>query len=104
MGDVADASVALAHACRGCNTTRVTRLRLDTCLYGFPPEVPPAGRRGRKLNKGQRLPSLKSLLEKPSQPWSEAEGAWYASGRRAVRLLSGTCLWHVLGERPVERH
>jgi hypothetical protein len=102
VGDGAYASVALAHACRGCRTTLVSRLRLDARLYGFP-EVPPPGRRGRKPKKGKRLPSLKSLLDESGQPWSEAEEvAWYAGGRKAVRLLSGVCLWHTPGEEPVE--
>lgn len=101
VGDGAYASVALAHACRGVNATLVSRLRLDARLYGLP-EAPPSGRRGRKPKKGKRLPSLKSLLEEPGQPWSKAEVAWYDGGRQAVRLLSGVCLWHTPGEEPVE--
>ena len=101
VGDGAYASVALAHACRGCGATRVSRLRLDARLYGFP-EASPPGRRGRKPKKGKRLPRLKNLLDEPGQPWSEAEVAWYAGGRKAVRLLSGVCLWHTPGEEPVE--
>ena len=100
VGDGAYASVALAHACRGCHATLVSRLRLDARLYGFP-EVPPPGRRGRKPKKGKRLPSLKSLLDEPGQPWREAEVAWYEGIRKPVRLLSGVSLWHTPGEDPV---
>lgn len=100
VGDGAYACVALAHACLGCNAALVSRLRLDARLYGFP-EVPPPGRRGRKPKKGKRLPGLKSLLDEPGQPWHEAEVAWYEGGRKAVRLLSGVCLWHTPGEEPV---
>lgn len=100
VGDGAYACVALAHACVANRATLVSRLRLDARLYGFP-AVPPLGKRGRKPKKGGRLPSLKSLLDEPSQPWQEAEIAWYGGGRKAVRLLSGVGLWHTPGEDPV---
>lgn len=98
VGDGACASLALAHACRGCNATLVSRLRPDARLYGFP-EAPPPGRRGRKPKKGKRLPGLKSLLSEPGQPWSEAEVAWYEGGRRrSVCSAASAC-----GTRPA-RH
>lgn len=101
VGDGAYASVVLAHACVTGNVTRVSRLRLDARRYDFP-EPQPKGKRGRKPNKGKRLPKLGELASDPNQPWQEAEIAWYGEERKRRKLLSGICLWHTNGQDPVK--
>lgn len=101
VGDGAYASVALAHTCLEQGATLVSRIRLDARLYGFP-ELPPPGKSGRKPQKGQRLPTMKSLLEDVTALWKSTEVAWYEGTRKEVRLLSGACLWHTPGQAPVQ--
>ena len=67
---VADSSYAvleLLHFCQSMANpvTFITRLRLDAALYEpAPPRYP--GQMGRPRVKGERLPTLKSLLESPA--------------------------------------
>jgi len=91
----------LAHEC--IQLTRVTliaRLRLDSRLFDFPgPEVP--GKRGPKPLKGKRLPKLKNLVDDPEQDWQEADVKWYGNSIKCIRFLTGVCLWHTPGQKPV---
>jgi DDE superfamily endonuclease len=100
LGDGGYACVGLAWACLGQQVTLVSRLRLDARLYEFPPPVV-AGRRGPKPKKGKKLPALKSRLEEARTEGAVVEVGWYGGARKRVRLLSGVCLWHTPGERPV---
>jgi len=103
VGDGGYACVRLAWACLEHHVTLVTRLRLDARLSAFPAPVPP-GKRGPKPKKGQRLPTLTSLVEETKQSGHEGEVPWYGGERKCVRLRSGVCLWHTPGEQPVPIH
>ncbi len=100
IGDGGYACVRLAWACLENQVILVSRLRLDARLYDFPGSVAP-GKRGPKPRKGQRLAVLKSLVEDGEQAWREAQVRWYGGELKWVRLLTGSCLWHTPGERPV---
>ena len=64
----------LLHLCQSICVTFITRLRLDAALYEpAPPREP--GTIGRPLLKGQRLPTLKHLLEHPDTRWTEVSVA-----------------------------
>lgn len=100
LGDGSYACVRLAWACRAHPVTLVTRLRLDAQWHAFPGPIP-AGKRGRKPTKGQRLPALQTLGADATQPWQEGPIRWYGGAHKCVRLLSEVCLWYTPGERPV---
>jgi hypothetical protein len=100
VGDGSYSCVRLALACRKMDVTLISRLRLDARLYDFPEPVP-QGKRGPKPKKGNRLASLKSLVDDEDQHWQEQEVGWYGGERKSMRLLSGVCLWHTPGQLPV---
>jgi hypothetical protein len=95
---VADSSYAVLTFLQHCATlcrpvTVVTRLRLDAQLYAPAPERKPTSRGGRPRTKGDRLPSLRSLVESPSTVWeSLTVPRWYAQGERTVEIVTGTAL------------
>lgn len=95
------ACVMLAHTCIAHNVTLVSRMRLDTRLFDFP-EPQPKGKRGRKPQKGKRLPSLSELAKDATQSWEYADIAWYGGGTKRKKLLTGVCLWHTNGLAPVK--
>ena len=78
----------------------ITRLRLDAALYEPAPTRLP-GQMGRPRLKGQRLPTLKELLDRPDTRWFRASVAWYDDDTRAVELSSHTALWYHTGKPPV---
>ena len=80
--------------------TLITRLRLDAALYEPAPARLP-GQMGRPRLKGQRLPTLKELLDCPDTRWFRASVAWYDNDTRAVELSSHTALWYHTGKPPV---
>jgi hypothetical protein len=91
---VTDSSFAalelLGAVCR--HVTMITRLRLDAALYApAPPRQ--SGQRGRPRRKGQRLPSLKKVLDDPKTVWQKLTGDWYGQGQRAVEIASSTAVW-----------
>ena len=101
IGDGSFACIRLAHTCiLLTNVTLISRLRLDARLFDFPgPEVP--GKRGPKPLKGKRLPRLKDLVDDPEQDWQEAHVKWYGGVIKHIRFLTGVCLWHTPGQKPV---
>ena len=95
---VADSSYAaldLLHFCQSMTrpVTFITRLRLDAALYEPPPPRRP-GQMGRTRVKGQRLPTLKTLLYCPHTHWMSAAVAWYDGVTRTVEFSSQTALWY----------
>ena len=68
IGDERDACLHLGWECLVNQSTRISRLRLDGCLFANPAPVP-AGRRGRMLQK--------SALD-------QAPSAWIGRARRAT--------------------
>ncbi len=75
----------------------ITRLRLDAAL--FEPAPPrPTGTVGRPRCKGDRLPTLQARLDDPNTRWQELTiNAWYATGKRAIHIVSGTAVWYHSG-------
>jgi len=71
-------------------------------LFDFPgaiAEVP--GKRGPKPQKGERIPKLKDRVDDPEQDWQEADVKWYGGVTKHIRFLTGVCLWHTPGQKPV---
>lgn len=84
----------LAELKQGKAITVVTRVRLDIMLYEKAPERQ-KGQRGRPRVKGQRLPSLKSILENPKTEWERAKlSDWYGEKDREVDYVTGLGLWY----------
>src|SRR5919205_3628111 len=75
----------------------ITRLRLDAALYT---PAPPRQRttRGRPRTKGERLPTLATVLADPATPWQRVTVPdWYGEGERVVEICSDTALWRHSG-------
>ena len=103
---VADSSytvLELLHFCQSLvhPVTFITRLRLDAALFlPAPPRRP--GQLGRPRKVGQRLPTLKSLLDRPETAWESIEVNWYdGGGSRRVAVSSDTALWYNRGKPSV---
>ena len=99
--DSSYAALALLHFCQSMThpVTFITRLRLDAALYKpAPPRQP--GQMGRPRVKGDRLPTLKTLLERPDTRWTRATLTWYDNDTRAVELSSHTAVWYHTGKPP----
>ena len=78
----------------------ITRPRLDAALNEpAPPREP--GKIGRPLLKGQRLPTLKQLLEHPDTHWTEVSVTWYDRRVRTLEITSDTAVWYSSGKPPV---
>ena len=79
----------------------VTRLRLDAALYEpAPPREP--GQKGRPRLKGDRLPTLKVILEDAKTVWREVTVRnWYSQGRRRIEITSSTAVWYHTGKPPL---
>lgn len=94
------ACLALLSACQHLPqpVTVVTRLRLDAALYApAPPRQP--GQRGRPRVKGERLPSLQTMLQDPHTTWTSVRvPRWYSEGEREVEIVSATGVWYHSGE------
>ena len=102
MGDNAYAVLDLLHCCQSLRepVTLIARLRLDAALYAPAPTRQP-GQNGRPALKGQRRPSLKTLLDQADVPWTVAEVSWYDGTTRTVELTSQTAVWYRSGKPPV---
>ena len=102
---VADSGYAALHLLHFCQSMPqpvilITRLRLDAALYEPAPTRLP-GQMGRPRLKGQRLPTLKELLDRPDTRWTRTSVAWYDDDTRTVELSSYTALWYHTGKPPV---
>ena len=102
---VADSSYAaldLLHFCQSMvqPVTLITRLRLDAALYEPAPTRMP-GQMGRPRLKGQRLPTLRKLLDRPDTRWTKAVVSWYDGATRTVELNSHTAVWYHTGKPTV---
>ena len=102
VGDNGYAVLDLLHCCQSLRrpVTLIARLRLDAALYAPAPTRQP-GQNGRPALKGQRRPSLKTLLEQADVPWTVAAVAWYDGTTRTVELTSQTAVWYRSGKPPV---
>lgn len=100
VADSGFAALDLLAAVRG-HVCVITRLRLDAALYK---PAPPRrkGQRGRSRLKGDRLPSLKSVLEGQKTVWTRVVvSQWYNAQQRTLLTATGTALWYKAGVAPV---
>src|SRR5215218_10530658 len=70
------------------HVTCVTRLRLDAALYQpAPPRQPKTI--GRPRTKGERLPTLATMLANQATPWQRVTVPdWYGEGERVIEICS----------------
>ena len=93
---VADSAYAvikwLSDLQQGHPITVITRLRLDAALYDPAPERG-AGQVGRPRLKGDRLPTLASLVHGPATRWERVSlNRWYGETNREVEIVSQTAI------------
>ena len=79
------------------DVTCITRLRLDAALYA--PAAPRQPRtRGRPRTKGERLPTLATVLANQATPWQRVTVPdWYGEGERVLEICSDTAVWRHSG-------
>jgi hypothetical protein len=77
--------------------TCITRLRLDAALYRpAPPRQP--GTIGRPRTKGERLPTLATVLANRTTRWQRVTvPGWYGEGERVVEICSDAAVWRHSG-------
>lgn len=75
----------------------VTRLRLDAALYDPAPERQPQ-QMGRPRKVGNRLPTLKALLDSTRRDWQALTmTGWYGGRTCELQVLSETAVWYHSG-------
>ena len=102
---VADSAYAvikwLSDLQQGRPITVITRLRLDAALYDPAPERV-AGQKGRTRLKGDRLPSLASLVHHSETRWERVSlNRWYGETNREVAIVAQTAVWYHAGLPPL---
>ena len=102
---VADSAYAvikwLSDLQQGHPITVITRLRLDAALYDPAPERG-AGQMGRPRLKGDRLPTLASLVHDPATRWERVSlNRWYGETNQEVEIVSQTAIWYHSGLPPL---
>ena len=91
----------LSNLQQGQPITVITRLRLDAALYEPAPERQ-AGQMGRSRLKGDRLPTLASLVHDPETRWERVRlHRWYGEINREVEVVSQTAIWYHTGLPPL---
>ncbi|WP_240741160.1 transposase [Deinococcus sp. Arct2-2] len=81
--------------------TVITKLRLDAALYDPAPDRA-AGQMGRPRLKGDRLPTLASLVHDPQTRWERVRlSRWYGEIHREVDIISQTAVWYHTGLPPL---
>lgn len=95
VGDGAYAAVKLALCCLRFKVPvcLVSRLRLDACLYEFPPPPQPT-KRGPKPKKGKKQSPLSERIKDKSVQWTPITIDWYEGIKRDLEILSGISLWY----------
>jgi len=99
VADGGYASLKLLDRCRhlGNPIAFITRLRLDAALYEpVPPRKP--HQMGRPRLKGERLPTLRRVVEDPKTAWRPIYVSdWYGGAQRTVEIVSETAVWYSTG-------
>jgi DDE superfamily endonuclease len=98
VGDNTYAALDFLDGAQQQQVTVIARLRLDAALYQ--PAAPYSGR-GCPRKKGERLPTLTSLLDDPDTDWEPVEVAWYDGQRRVMEMVSNTAVWFHNGKPPM---
>jgi DDE superfamily endonuclease len=79
----------------------IARLRLDAALYEPAPPRKPR-QTGRPRLKGERLPTLASMLREATACWPTVTvHGWYGEVERVVELVSATAVWYHSGMPPL---
>jgi DDE superfamily endonuclease len=79
----------------------VSRLRMDAALYE-PSSPRRPGQLGRPRLKGQRLPTLETVLNDAQTIWeSVVLEHWYGHTRRVLQFCTGTAVWYHTGKPAV---
>lgn len=100
VGDSSFSTIELLASVRDY-VTFVTRLRLDAALYKPAPARKP-GQVGRPRKKGERLPTLKTILDDPKTSWQVVKVShWYGQGSYQVEVASATAVWFHTGKPAV---
>jgi hypothetical protein len=100
VGDGGFACGKLAWRCLKLSISLITRLKMNACLYDFPP-VAESGKRGRKKTKGARLFSFKEMIGMPDLGWTEIVIEGYGSKKKKLKYISNTSLWGGDGFQPI---
>jgi len=100
VGDGGFACGKLAWRCLKLKISLITRLKINACLYDFPPEDEP-GKRGRKKTKGAKLYSFKEMLELTDLEWTEIIVEGYGQKKKRLKYISNISLWGADGFLPV---
>lgn len=100
VGDGGFAAALLALDCIRYEVTLVSRLKMNSRLFDFPPERTP-GKRGRTPLKGKRLMNFKQMLSLENLPWKDVEIVGYNRIKRLVRYVSTTCMWGADESTPI---
>jgi hypothetical protein len=101
VADYSYAVLDLLHACQKLANpvTLLTRLRLDAALYA--PAPMPSGKRGRPRKKGERLPTLRAILDDSQTLWRQVTVDWYDGQSRQMDITSQSAVWYHSGKVPV---
>ncbi len=100
VGDSSFAALDLLNAVRE-KVTLVSKLRLDAALYR---KAAPrrAGQMGRSRKKGERLPTLQTVIANPQTKWKKLRiKNWYGERNRIVEMVSGKGVWYHVGKEAV---
>lgn len=100
VGDGGFACGELAWKCLKLKISLISRLKINACLYDFPPADETA-KRGRKKMKGARLYSFKEMLEMPDLGWTEIVIEGYGQNKKKLKYISNVSLWGADGFMPV---
>jgi hypothetical protein len=100
VGDGGFACGALAWRCLKLKVALISRLKMNACLYDFPPKNEPS-KRGRKKTKGGRLCSFKKMLEMPDLGWEEISVEGYGQKTKRLKYITSVSLWGCDGFLPI---
>jgi hypothetical protein len=100
VGDGGFACGELAWMCLKLKISLITRLKMNACLYDFPPLEEP-GKRGRKKTKGAKLYSFKEMIGMPDLGWKEIVVEGYGQKKKKLKYISNVSLWGADGFRPI---
>jgi hypothetical protein len=97
IADSAFACYHIAHACVKMGIALITRLRIDSRLFEYPP---PQKGRGRRKLVGKRI-KLAEVLKDSSTQWKKASVKWYGYKTKTIEFTTGESLWYTYGIKPV---
>jgi len=100
VGDSSYAALDLLNAVKD-KVTVVSRLRLDAALYRKA-RARRSGQLGRGRKKGNRLPTLQTMIENRRTKWKTVTVKnWYGEENRKIEIVSGKCVWYHVGKEVV---